>query len=189
MTPTLLTSPDASTADAGRPHTILVGLPGAGKSTAGLALAERLGRPFLDFDREIERREGSTVAELFARLGEPLFRERERELTRELAGYGDMVLSPGGGWIANPGAVGLLRPPSRLIYLKVRPTVALARLARDPVVRPLLRGPDPALAIGQLYRERAPLYETADHVIDTELFDTKGLVDNLAALASGYRGR
>ena len=189
MTPTLLTSPDASTADAGRPHTILVGLPGSGKSSLGRALAERLGVPFLDFDREIERREGATVAEIFARLGEPVFRERERELTRELVGYGDMVLSPGGGWISNPGVVALLRPPSHLFYLKVRPAVALARLTRDPVVRPLLNGPDPASAIGQLYRDRAPLFETADHAIDTELHEPHELVDKLVTLASRYRAR
>ena len=63
----------------------------------GRAVAERLGRPFIDFDREIERREGATVAQLFADRGEPWFRDQERALTNELAQKPGMVLAPGGG--------------------------------------------------------------------------------------------
>src|SRR5215207_8822569 len=64
-------------------HLILVGLPGVGKSTVGAAVAERLGRPFLDFDAEIERREGKSVADIFAERGEAAFRDLERALTEE----------------------------------------------------------------------------------------------------------
>ena len=68
---TFRTSQPGSAADPSRPHLILVGLPGCGKSTVAAMLAHRLGRTFLDFDAEISRREGLTVAEIFAKHGEP----------------------------------------------------------------------------------------------------------------------
>lgn len=67
--PTFRTSQPDSPADPSRPHSILVGLPGAGKSAVGQAVAAKLGRAFIDLDLEIERREGRSVAELFAEKG------------------------------------------------------------------------------------------------------------------------
>lgn len=185
----LLTSPHASPNSAGQPHLILVGLPGAGKSTVGPLLAERLGRAFLDLDREIERREGETVAGIFARRGESHFRSLEQALTLELREYGGLVLAPGGGWMTDSGAVQALRPPSCIFYLKVRPATALARLERDTAVRPLLAGPEPLASLERLLSERAAAYETADFVVDTEAFDLQELTGQLVMLApeSGAR--
>jgi shikimate kinase len=185
----LLTSPHASPNDAGRAHLILVGLPGAGKSTVGPLLAERLGRPFLDLDREIERREGESVAGIFASRGESHFRSLEQALTLELRDYGGLVLAPGGGWMCDSGAVQALRPPSRIYYLKVRPAIALARLKQDPGVRPLLTGPEPLATLERLLSERAAAYETADHVVDTEAFDLQELTDQLVMLAPNSGAR
>ena len=81
-TPTSRTSPNGSASEPSSPHLILVGLPGSGKSTVGRRVARRLGRPFLDFDSEIERREGRSIAQIFAEAGEPGFRELELALTR-----------------------------------------------------------------------------------------------------------
>src|SRR3954468_9271424 len=80
--PTFRTSQGVSAVDPSIPHLILVGLPGSGKSTVWLMLSERLDRTFLDFDQEIVRRQGMSVAEIFAIHGEHRFRELERELTR-----------------------------------------------------------------------------------------------------------
>ena len=66
------------------PHFILVGLPGVGKTTIGKAAARVLGRPFLDFDQEIQRRTGMEVREIFRLKGEEHFRDLERSLTKEL---------------------------------------------------------------------------------------------------------
>ena len=77
MTATFRTSQIVSDIDVGKPHLILVGLPGSGKTAVGEALAARLNRSFLDFDREIERRESATIAEIFAVRGEPYFRQQE----------------------------------------------------------------------------------------------------------------
>ena len=81
--------PGAPVAPAG--HVILVGLPGAGKSTVGRRVARRLGHPFLDLDVEIERRAGRSVAAIFAAEGEAGFRAREAALSAELARAGAMA--------------------------------------------------------------------------------------------------
>ena len=168
-------------------HVILVGLPGAGKSTAGRMAAEQLGLPFLDFDEEIERREGRSVAEIFARDGEPHFRVRERALTAELAEAPRMVLAPGGGWAAHPESVALLRPPGRIIYLRIRPETALARLGAERVTRPLLAGPDPLRELGRLLETREPHYLSADHVIDVDVLDPQQVTLAIVQLARGGR--
>jgi len=165
-----------------------VGLPGSGKSVAGEELAARLNRSFLDFDREIERREGASIAEIFATRGEPYFRQQEIEITLELRQCGNMVVAPGGGWVTNKGVVDVIRPPARLIYLKVKPETALKRLGAQRAVRPLLSRPDPLGELRRLLAERETLYAQADHVVSTELLDVKRVVDKLVELASTIKG-
>ncbi len=183
--PTFRTSRPVSAADAARPHLILVGLPGAGKSTVGRAVADRLGRSFLDFDAEIERREMATVAEIFASRGEPHFRTLEHALTVELLATGYMVLAPGGGWIANAGCLELLRPPAQLVYLKARPEAAVARMGAAAARRPLLMHPDPVNELKRLLALREPLYLQSDHTVNTELMPFDKVVDRIVALATG----
>ncbi|HKW46470.1 MAG TPA: shikimate kinase [Gemmatimonadaceae bacterium] len=187
MTATFRTSNPVSAADPRRPHLILVGLPGAGKSTVGKGVAARLARTFLDFDQEIERREGKTIAEIFGEKGEGHFRELERVLTEELSQMGNMILAPGGGWVSNPQVVGLLRPPARLIYLRVRPETALERLGSERSTRPLLMRPDPLGEIRRLLDTRKAAYESADHVIEAELLSTEEVIKRVSSLALGTR--
>ncbi len=165
-------------------HLILVGLPGAGKSTVGRRVADQLDWPFLDFDEEIERRAGLPVAEIFARYSETHFRGLERGITEELRGRAAAVLAPGGGWMAVSGLAALLRPPGRIIYLDVSPSAALANLGRGVARRPLLRGPEPLRALERLLAEREGVYRTADLVLRTEGVDLQDVVSAIARLAS-----
>jgi shikimate kinase len=165
------------------PHLILVGLPGVGKTTIGRAAARKLGREFLDFDREIERRSGLDVREIFRLKGEEHFRELEFALTKELSAAGGMVLSPGGGWITQQRSVELLRSAGRIIYLRASPE-AVARRLRRVETRPLLAGRDPVVALRELYQKRRALYETADTVLDAERFARQQLIAKVVELAS-----
>ena len=165
-------------------HVVLVGLPGVGKSTVGRAAAERARLPFIDFDEEIERREGRSVARIFAELGEPHFRAAERALTAELRAAPPAVLAPGGGWIENADAVRLLRPPARLVYLRASTATVLRRLGAGRAERPLLSGPDPAAAIERLFERRRPAYESADVTLDTEILGIEKLIDAVVQLVT-----
>ena len=163
---------------------MLVGLPGSGKSTVGRVVAERLGRPFLDFDREIERREGESVAQLFVSRGEPWFREQERALTRELTSQRRMVLAPGGGWIANPGCFDTLKNCAVLVYLAVSPEIALARMGAEREARPLLDRADPLTALQKLAADREIAYLQSNHVVRTDLMSLDQVADAIVALAA-----
>jgi shikimate kinase len=162
---------------------VLVGLPGVGKTTIGRAAAKALGRPFLDFDAEIERREGVPLRDLFRDRGEDHFRGLELALTAEISVAQGMVLSPGGGWITQAASVELLRKAGRIIYLRASPE-AVARRLRRVETRPLLAGRDPLVALGELYAKRRALYEEADAVLDTERLSRQELIAGVVELGS-----
>ncbi len=147
------------------------------------AVGEKLGRHVVDFDAEISRREQLTVAEIFSSKGEPYFRKRERELTEELRHTGGMVLSPGGGWIANGDCLALLRPPAIVVYLKVRPEVAVARMGAAAADRPLLSRADPASEVHRLLERREFLYLQSNHTVSTDLMTFEEVVGSIVALA------
>jgi shikimate kinase len=184
MTHTFRTSLPGSAADPSKPHLILVGLPGSGKTTVGQAVAQATGRTFLDIDLEIERREMKSVGQIFGEQGEAYFRKREREITEELTLVGNMIVSPGGGWMTDPEVVSLVHPPSKLVYLRVEPETALKRLGPLRMMRPLLSRPNPLSELKRLLELRQAAYESADHVVSTELFDLQRVIKKVAELAS-----
>jgi len=171
-----------------RKHLILVGLPGAGKSTVGRAVASQLRLRFLDFDVEIAKREKLSIPELFAAKGEPYFRELERTLTAELRDGRGMVLAPGGGWIANPGCLEALRARAILVYLEVSPERAVARMGLGLTKRPLLMRPNPVEQATNLLAARKELYLQSDHTVSTDLIARDEVVRLIVALAMAEQG-
>jgi shikimate kinase len=162
---------------------VLVGLPGAGKSTVGRGVAAALSLPYLDVDEEIVRRTGFSVAEIFEQQGEEHFRALEIEVTRAIAAGEPSVIAPGGGWLTNSGVLGLFAIRPLVVHLRVSPLVALARLQADLTLRPLLDTEDPLLALDELLRSRASLYSRADLEVDTDVFDAQQVTATVVRLA------
>jgi shikimate kinase len=151
---------------------VLIGMMGSGKSSVGRLLARELNLSTVDLDREIERRAGLSVAEIFAIHGEPNFRQLEEEALLRLAQAGKpQVLSLGGGAVLSERGMGALKQKSRaVIYLRASVPQLLARLKRSRVKRPLLENAaDPYARLAELLHVRRPLYERyADFTVDTE---------------------
>jgi shikimate kinase len=140
-------------------NVFLVGMMGAGKTTAGRLIARRLKRPFYDSDHEIERRCGVKVPVIFDIEGETGFRQREAAVIAELAALENVVLAA--------ASRRLLAARGTVIYLHAQPEALYARVRHDKN-RPLLAIPDPLARLRELYAQRDPLYrEIADIVADT----------------------
>ncbi|MDJ0386612.1 3-dehydroquinate synthase [Roseomonas sp. E05] len=145
---------------------VLIGLPGAGKSSIGRRLAQRLGVPFRDADTEIEAAAGQPITEIFARYGEPHFREGERRVIARLLAGPPMVLATGGGAYADAQTREAIRASGALtVWLRVGIPVLLPRVAgRD--TRPMFLNQDPAAVLQRLMTTRHPLYAEADLVVN-----------------------
>lgn len=133
----------------GMQNIVLVGMPGCGKSSVGRRLAERLGRPLLEADREIEKEAGLTIPEIFAREGEQGFRRRESAALRELGKRSGAVISTGGGCVTRPENYAPLHQNGTIVWLE-RDLNSLAREGR-----PLSLNAD----LSAMYAVRRPLYE------------------------------
>jgi shikimate kinase len=168
-------------------HVILVGLPGAGKTTIAHAVGARIGRDVVELDEQIEYLAGTMV------FGEASFRRFEVEATRQLLERPESaVVSAGGGWIANQRARELVPGDWPILYLRVSPGAAAARLARSAGTRPLLAGarsPERLThRLEELAAERAALYERADAVVDTESEPIAAVIDRVARLIAAWLG-
>lgn len=129
---------------------LLIGMPGAGKSTTGRRLAAALGRPFVDLDEELVRRAGRSIPDIFAQQGEGAFRALETAVLADVARGSGLVIAAGGGVVTRPENRFYLRQNSRVIYLR-RQNVDTLSTAGRPVSQ--------SRPLRQLAAERLPLYE------------------------------
>ncbi len=177
----------------GAPALVLIGLRGSGKSTIGRLVASRAGAAFVDLDELTSRLlGGGEVAEIWARVGEPGFRDGEARALRDLnldARGGPRVIALGGGTPTAPGAAELLESASRagavtLVYLRAAPGVLRARLgATDVASRPSLTGAGTLREIEAVFAARDPLYRRlATLVLETDDLSVEDLADRLAPL-------
>jgi len=155
---------------------VLVGLMGVGKSTVGKRLATRLHLPFADADHEIERAAGMTVNEIFARFGEPYFRDGERRVIQRLVDGTPKVIATGGGAFINDETRALILDQAIAIWLDA-PTHILADRVRRRDTRPLLRNRDPQEVLNELAAVRNPIYAQAPIRITSDQTPHESAVD------------
>src|SRR5215470_2031008 len=147
----------------GRRSIVLVGMMGAGKSSIGRRLAQRLGIRFVDADAEIEAgHAGMTIPEIFSTYGEPYFRSGEVRVIARLLDEGPQVLATGGGAYMNAATRAAIAEKGLSVWLKAEFEVLMKRVKRRSTAdRPMLQG-DVAQRIHHLMDERYPVYAQAD---------------------------
>lgn len=143
----------------GRPI-VLIGLMGAGKTTVGKRLAQRLNLPFVDADHEIEAAAGMTITDIFAKFGEPHFRDGERRVIARLIDGTPKVIATGGGAFMQADTRTLILDRATAIWLDAEPAVLADRVRRRDT-RPLLRDRDPLEVLTELAAVRNPFYALA----------------------------
>ncbi|ADG88919.1 shikimate kinase [Thermobispora bispora] len=158
---------------------VLIGPPGAGKTTVGRILADRLGVPFRDTDADVEAVAGKPVSDIFIEDGEARFRELEAEAVRQALATHDGVLSLGGGAILHEPTQRLLED-HRVVYLEVGLDQAVKRVGLA-TARPLLVL-NPRSQLRKLMEERRPIYERlADITVKTDGRDPEDVASEIAA--------
>ena len=146
---------------------VLVGLMGAGKSSIGRRLAQRLGVPFVDADAEIEAAAGTSISDIFARHGERAFRDGERRVIARLLDGPPHVLATGGGAFMDEETRAQIRAGATSVWLRASLETLARRLEKSHQQRPLLAKGDLRTNLAGLMDERYPTYAGADLVVDT----------------------
>jgi len=146
---------------------VLVGIMGAGKTTVGKILADRIGIQFVDADQEIERAAGFTITDIFEKYGEAEFRKgEERVISRILSGQ-PCVLATGGGAFMSQATRLLIKKTATSVWLRVSFEVLAKRLEKRSG-RPLLQTVDPQQTLRALINKRYPIYNGADLIVDAK---------------------
>lgn len=150
-----------------RKTVVMVGMMGAGKSAVGKELAQRLDVAFLDSDVEIERAANASIAEIFARDGEPFFRDKEAQVISRLLDGEPCVLSVGGGAFLRGETRSRISAAGVSVWLKADLDTLWTRVKRKDT-RPLLKTANPYQTLADLMRTREPAYSQADLIVSTE---------------------
>src|ERR1043166_5849083 len=164
----------------------LIGLRGAGKSTLGAMLAKRLGCPFIELDKIIERDHGAPVATLFDVYGQATFRRYERDaLTRVVASHPSAVISTAGGIVVDPTTLAQLLDQTHVIWLTATPADHMRRVMEQGDFRPMARHREAMNDLGAILDARLPAYGRAHARLDTSGRTVDECVDELVRLAEG----
>lgn len=145
---------------------ILTGFMGVGKTSVGTQLANDLGYTFVDTDTLIEADQHMSITAIFAKFGEPYFREVEAKTIEQIMQGEGQVVSTGGGAVIRDVNRQVFKKAGLVVCLTARPEVIYDRIKHE-THRPLLHAPDPRAKIKELLDSRAKFYAQADVIIDT----------------------
>ena len=157
---------EAALENTGNHAIVLVGLMGAGKTSIGRRLADKMGLTFVDADTEIEKAAGKSIPDIFAEHGEAHFRDGERRVIARLLDNGKQVLATGGGAFMNEETRKAIKAQAVSVWLKADLDVLLKRVAKRGG-RPLLENRDPAEVLQNLITLRYPVYAEADITVES----------------------
>jgi shikimate kinase len=158
---------------------VLIGMMGAGKSSVGRLLQRRTGLACFDTDELVAAEFGLSIAEIFARHGEPRFRDAETDVLRKLFLPQPIIIVTGGGIVLGRENVDLLKRLGTVVWLTADETTLFERASRRGE-RPLLKTGNPRAKFSQLLREREPLYvAAADLKIDTSSLSHDEIADQI----------
>jgi len=166
---------------------VLVGLMGAGKTSVGRRLAEKLNLPFVDADHEIAVAAGKSIPEIFADHGEDYFREGERRVIARLLEDGAQVLATGGGAYMNSETRERIRDHGISIWLKADLDLLMKRVSKRND-RPLLQQDDPAKVLQRLIDTRYPVYATADVTVESRDVQHGQMVNDVIKAIANWPG-
>lgn len=165
-----------------RSRIALIGLRGAGKSTLGARLAQRLGVPFLELDREIERESGLALGEIFDLYGQAAFRRHERRaLESVLQRHPRAVIATGGSIVSEPGTFDLLLSSCFTVWIKAAPEEHMARVVAQGDLRPMADNAESMDDLRRILAGRTALYAKADVAVDTAGKDVETSLAELVA--------
>ncbi len=169
-----------------RRSVVLVGMMGSGKTAVGKALAARLQVPFLDSDAAIEEAAHATIAEIFARDGEPFFRDRESEVISRLLSGPPAIVSTGGGAFMSERNRRVIAEKGVALWLDADLDTLWERV-RHKDSRPLLRTADPRGTLAEIYEKRVPVYRLADLKVTAEpRFSIDDTANRVVAVLTGH---
>lgn len=151
-----------------RSRVALIGMRGAGKSTLGAMLAERLGVPFVELDRVIEQESGVGLSVIFDLYGQSGFRRLERQcLVRLLEGYPRIVLATEGSLVSEPSTFERLRETCFTVWLRANPEDHMKRVIAQGDMRPMSENREAMTDLRRILAGREALYSKADVTVDT----------------------
>ena len=164
---------------------VLIGMMGAGKSTVGRFVADRLDVPFKDADKEIEEAAGRSVEEIFAEFGEAHFRSGERRVISRLLQEGPFVLATGGGAYIDAETRALIGKYAICVWLRADFDLLWARVSKRSH-RPLLKTENPRQTLAELMERRYPVYAGADIVVDSQDIPKEDMAERVIQALAHY---
>jgi len=164
-----------------RKNIVITGFMGTGKNVVAKELARKLKMEFIDMDRIIEERQGTNIADIFARYGEKYFRAQENKLAKELSHKENMVIATGGGTLLSSDNTRILSQRGQIICLYADSQTIYNRVKRKNN-RPLLKEENLLSEINRLLEERKKIYDNIKWKIDTTNLNIQEVTDKIIAL-------
>lgn len=165
---------------------VLIGMMGAGKTTTGFGLAQRLGLRFVDSDREIEKEENLTTMEIYSQKGEEYFKEVEKNIIKKIfKTTKPQVLSIGGNAFDDDEIRKIIKEKAISVFLDVDLDVLIKRVERRNS-RPVLEGKNKAEVMTDIYEKKYPIYTTTDIVVNTTYLNKETTINVIMQLINDY---